>query len=86
MFEGGKLKPGIYKIQSNAAKLFADVLDNGELCGRSADNIAEKVLVCERIVPPMLRPLIIFSGKFSPVPVKNIPSAGYDTSFASCLR
>ena len=42
IFEGGKLKPGIYKIQSVGGKTYLDIhLNTRQLCGRPAQNLGE---------------------------------------------
>ena len=42
IFEGGKLRPGIYKIQSVATDTYLDIhLHSKELCCRPAQNLKE---------------------------------------------
>ena len=52
IFEGGKLKPGIYKIQSVGAETYVDVhLNTRQLCGRPAQNLGEGMGLV-RLYPP----------------------------------
>ena len=42
IFKGGKLKPGIYKIQSLCAETYLDIqLNTKQLCCRPAQNLGE---------------------------------------------
>ena len=42
LFEGGKLKPGIYKIQSVGAETYLDIhLNSKQLCCRPAQDLEE---------------------------------------------
>ena len=53
MFEDGKLKPGVYKIQNIVGQTYLDIRDHTqELCCRPAAALDGKGLVC--LLPPCL--------------------------------
>jgi hypothetical protein len=78
IFESGKLRPGIYKIQNIVGQTYVDIRDHTkELCGRPATVLEGKGLVgsCFRLAP-IIAPMDVFSGKFS-LWDPDIPYAGY---------
>ena len=86
IFQDGKLKPGIYKIQNIVGQTYVDTREHTrELCGRPAAALEGKGLVgfCPRLAHIVMI-LIIFSGK-SCLQGPDIPYTGYSvkTRFAS---
>lgn len=86
IFQDGKLKPGIYKIQNIVGQTYVDIQEHTrELCGRPATALEGKGLVgfCPRLARIFVI-LIIFSGKFC-LPGPDIPYVEYsvETHFAS---
>ena len=66
IFEGGKLKPGIYKIQNIVGQTYVDIREhNKELCCRPDYVLGGKGQVRSSSARPVSRWLIIVSGKFS---------------------
>ena len=56
IFQDGKLRPGIYKIQNVAGQTYVDIHDRThELCCRPATILEEKGLVSSS--PPFVKPL-----------------------------
>ena len=56
IFEDGKLKPGIYKIQNIFAENYVDIeLHSREMCCRPAKNLAEGRGLVSRYLPPAVR-------------------------------
>ena len=56
IFEGGKLRPGIYKIQSVGAGTYIDIhLNTKQLCGRPAQNLREGMGLVRLYLPFVIR-------------------------------
>ena len=67
IFEDGKLRPGIYKIQNIVGQTYVDIREhNKELCARPGALLEGKGLVgpCLSLTPIVVL-MIISSGKFS---------------------
>jgi hypothetical protein len=66
IFEDGKLRPGIYKIQNIVGQTYVDIREhNKELCGRPATVLEGKGLVGLSLFGSIVVAMIISSGKFS---------------------
>ena len=85
IFEGGKLKPGIYRIQNIVSQTYVDIREHTkELCCRPSTLLE----VRKGLVSPRCRlaqrtfPIAVFSGK-SYLRVLDILYAGYDVETCS---
>ena len=66
IFEDGKLKPGIYKIQNLYSQTYLDIHEHSKAtCGRPAENLEEGRGLVRQLCGPWFAHLMITSGKSS---------------------
>ena len=66
IFEDGKLKPGIYKIQNLYSQTYLDIHEHSKAtCGRPVENLEEGRGLVRQLCGPWFADLTITSGKSS---------------------